>query len=277
VNHACTRHPPSATCYRRHGCRCSGCDADFKRRKKLSRNGMCGMVDAEPVRKHIIALQSRGYGTAGIATAAGVGNQLIEYALTTARKVHRDTARKILAVTEPAGLVDVTGTRRRLQALAALGWTFSDMSERLGYSRAAVHHWTRAGRVSQSTAGIVRRLYDELWDQPPPTGMGAKRNRAAAEQKGWWPPMCWDDDAIDNPDATPHPETARQVWGATLENIEWMADSGELLPGIAARLGIAEQSVRDVLRRSGRSNLLARIAPDLNPISRNGIPRGRVA
>lgn len=259
--HTCIEHEPSATCYRRHGCRCDGCGRDFRRRKKLSRNGMCGMVDAEPVRRHILALQARGYSASGIASAAGVGNQLVEYALTTARKVHADTARKLLAVEVPAGLVDATGTRRRMQALAAIGWTFSELSARLGCDRTQVHHWTTTARVTQETAATARRLYDELWNVEPPECMGATRNRSMAASKGWAPPLAWDDDEIDDPAATPHEWQRIKRSTNRRDDLVEAAELGAPLASLIERFGIGAKGVERALFRAGRNDLWRRIVP----------------
>lgn len=48
-----------------------------------------------------------------------------------------------------------------------------------------------------------------------------------------------------------------------------MADTGEVLAGIARRLGIAEDSVKRQLQRHGRRDLIRRIDPTLNQHSHN--------
>ena len=54
-----------------------------------------------------------------------------------------------------------------------------------------------------------------------------------------------------------------------VENVEWMADTGEVLAGIARRLGISEDSVKRQLQRHGRPDLIRRIDPTLNQHSHN--------
>ncbi len=259
-SHTCTEHEPSASCFRRHGCRCTGCYADARRRKKLSRNGLCGMVDAAPIRRHILALQARGYRASGIATAAGVSTNLITYTLTTARKVHAATARKILAVEEPSGVVDATGTRRRIQALIALGWTFSALASRLGYTRAAVHHWTRHDSVTTASAAAARQLYDELWDQPPPPGMAATRNRNLAARSGWPPPMAWDDDLIDDPTGVPGDWHRTDRLSVSREDVIEAAELGASLAALVERFG-TPAAIERALYRAGRGDLWHRINP----------------
>ena len=99
------------------------------------------------------------------------------------------------------GFTSSIGTRRRLQALAAIGWRWSDLGDLLGTTWQAVqyiaagHHPT----VWTSTADRVEAVYELLSGTPGPSPTA--RHRAAA--KGWAPPLGWDDDQIDNPDARP--------------------------------------------------------------------------
>lgn len=99
-----------------------------------------------------------------------------------------------------APLVDATGTRRRVQALSALGWSQSYLGERFGVGVSAVQQWTVSSLVQAKTATSVRRLYDELSMTPGPSA----RARGWAAKRGWPPPLAWDDDTIDDPAARPY-------------------------------------------------------------------------
>lgn len=95
-------------------------------------------------------------------------------------------------------LIDSAGTRRRLQALAVIGWPRNILSERLGTARStltALKHGR--GRVHRDTAAKVAALYDELSMTQGPS----RRTRTEALAKGWVPPLAWDDDKIDRPEA----------------------------------------------------------------------------
>lgn len=99
-------------------------------------------------------------------------------------------------------VVDATGTRRRLRALAALGWPMVILAAQLGYREAqAVSRLCQPGttRVNVATAAAVRRLYDQLSMTPGPS----PRARATAARSGWLPPLAWDDADLDNPAAAP--------------------------------------------------------------------------
>lgn len=102
--------------------------------------------------------------------------------------------------------VDATGTRRRLQALCALGWSFRELGHRLGVDDALIGRWARATTVRRSTSTRVDELYEQLSGTVPPTTTQAQRFSAAraretARREGWVPPLAWDD--IDTDPAPP--------------------------------------------------------------------------
>ena len=88
--------------------------------------------------------------------------------------------------------VDGLGSRRRLQALAAMGYSISDLSLRLGYSRTYLGQILKGRRVRSDNAANIAQLYDELCmtlsDHPLAT-----RARRHAQHMGWVPPLAWDD------------------------------------------------------------------------------------
>lgn len=87
--------------------------------------------------------------------------------------------------------VDATGTIRRLQALAAIGWSTVDLAEYLDRSPCDLRK-TRTGywpTVRRGTAQAVAALYEQLCMTPGPS----KVARAAAARGGWLPPLAWDD------------------------------------------------------------------------------------
>jgi transcriptional regulator with XRE-family HTH domain len=99
------------------------------------------------------------------------------------------------------------GTRRRLQALAAIGWSAEELGARLGITAQALRR-TRSheGPVERRTHERVIALYDEISMTPGPS----KRARSLAVRNGWAPPLAWDDDALDDPNAEPAHTTARE-------------------------------------------------------------------
>jgi hypothetical protein len=113
--------------------------------------------------------------------------------------------------------IDATGTRRRIQALYAIGHREDDLARRLGYTspkrvfaeRACVipfmHNANSRARVYASTAAKVAALYDELRDVPGPS----KHLRERARRFGWHRPDEWDTADIDDPASTPPGGVAR--------------------------------------------------------------------
>jgi hypothetical protein len=98
--------------------------------------------------------------------------------------------------------IDSTGTVRRIRALQAIGWSLSDIDEALGHRAGTnyAHNLTRQERVHLTTAQRVAAVYDKLSMRLGPSD----RCRSAARRRGWLPPLVWDDDTIDDPDARPH-------------------------------------------------------------------------
>lgn len=104
-------------------------------------------------------------------------------------------------------IVDGAGTRRRLRALAALGWTFTMLADRLGVTNRAVRELAYAATVRDYSAETVRALYDDLSMTVPTSennyAAGAiLRQRRHAARNGWLPPLALDDDTIDLPETT---------------------------------------------------------------------------
>lgn len=106
-------------------------------------------------------------------------------------------------------LVDGIGTRRRLQALAAIGWTYAEIAARIGKNTPAVQRVAQGcdPRVRTVTAEAIRRVYEQLSMTPGPSTLV----RGYATRHGWPPPLAWDDDLIDDPDATPNLSSTEPV------------------------------------------------------------------
>ena len=102
-----------------------------------------------------------------------------------------------------AGLVDATGTVRRLQALVAIGHPQTTLAARLRVAPPAVSILIHGRRefVATETYWAVAKLFSELWTQPV-DGSRGNRSRAIAKANGWVSPLAWDD--IDNPKQHPN-------------------------------------------------------------------------
>ena len=237
------KHGLTSTCYVVHLCGCRACmDGNARRRRDRYRLLAYGRYqDAhqpiEPIRQHLQALVDTGMIPERIAISAGVGGATVRRLLNseTARFVTGATARKLLAVTPDSstlaaqGRVNGRATRRRLQALAAIGWNHHEIARRLGYPRWKVNKALEGAYVDIRVHDDIAALYDELWDQQPPTHTRAQRvgrsyALTVARRHGWLPPLAWDDI-----DTDPAPPTAGQE---------------PLLDEIAIELALAGQNVR---------------------------------
>lgn len=212
------------TAYVRDRCRCADCRAANAAASRRRERGLAyarwqPWADAAPVRAHILALADCGIGRLHLAQLSGVNVRHLG-ALVNGRdgrlqqRVRGETARRILAVTPdksnraPNSTVDGIGTRRRLQALAALGWPISWLADLLDRDPTNLGRAVHSGQVTARTAADVAALYDRLWDTHPPIGTGRRRRavmdalRRAADQ-GWLTPLAWDD-----PDHDPEPPSS---------------------------------------------------------------------
>ncbi len=117
-----------------------------------------------------------------------------------AATARRQSRYRLDVLTGNPHMLNAVGTRRRIQALSAIGWTYGDLAERLGVTRSAVHHLTdERPRIEATTARRITALYDRLSMTPGPSAI----TRARALAAGWPPPLAWDDDTIDDPTAKP--------------------------------------------------------------------------
>ncbi|MFI7448143.1 hypothetical protein ACIBQX_11650 [Nonomuraea sp. NPDC049714] len=203
--------------YRYGGCRCGPCRAANAASANRYRMGlMSGThrrdVHAEPVRQHVQRLQNSGLGIPAIAELAGLDTQRLSALMyghpsknqPPSKTVRPSTADKILAVhagqVPTRGWLPAVGTRRRLQALAAIGWPIKHVGELAGLPDAHAHRILAApdgGRVKARTARAVAAVYDRLWNVDPAgagqLGASIRRVKKVAAAKGWLPPVAWDD------------------------------------------------------------------------------------
>lgn len=246
--------------YKKDLCRCEPCSRAASREdKRIALNTLTGghsYVDAGPARRHVRALLT--VLTVGqIQARSGVNRTAIRGLIgdlphkPQARRITRATHNALMAVRatrigpETAGLVDGTGTRRRLCALTAIGWDSATVCRRLGWAdsthRLIINHPER--RITVRARNQVDTLYRQLADTPPPPSLGATKARRRALRRGWPPPAAWDDDTIDDPAIGPlglapdaHPATIAFALGKRAEDV-------------AAVLGVSESTVRKLAGR----------------------------
>ncbi len=211
--------------YVKDRCRCSECTAANTAASRIvSRERIYGRwqpyVDAGPVREHIAALRAAGIGVERIAHLADLSvGHIRELAghgrddSSRTQRVRPSTATRVLSIgmgdasRAPCSRVDATGTRRRLQALVAVGWSAEELAAQLGRRPSSLRRSLTGESVTARTALEVATLYERLWNVPPPRATSKQRAvaddaRAHAVVQGWLPPLAWDD--IES-DPTPPP------------------------------------------------------------------------
>jgi transcriptional regulator with XRE-family HTH domain len=227
-------------------------------------------VDGDPVRQHVRDLQASGTGWRRVAELAGLNRSTLNKILyggpgdrPPARRIRAETAQAILRVRPslaPHALTDAIGTHRRLQALVAAGHSQAQLAARLGVTRPNFGAMMGRGQVTVQTREAVRDLYDQLWNQRPPehdqhSRQAASRARNLARARGWAPPLAWDDDLIDRPDARPAEGWQRST-RKTHRASELAADATELLAQgstreqAAERLGVKLAALEQALLRT---------------------------
>jgi transcriptional regulator with XRE-family HTH domain len=235
-------------------------------------------VAAGPAREHVRALGQQGIGWRRAAELAGISKSTMRSLMFGASgrdasaQIRPETAAAVLAVpaasrnVAPGTPVDATGTRRRVEALVATGWSRAKLGERLGIEPTGMSELLRREQVTAGRARAVADLYDELWNRPPPERewrekISAARSRNYAREHGWAPPAAWDDDLIDNP-RTP-PPAGWQRTSATPRGAELAEEAAELLRQdytrelAAERLGVSRNTLDKAIERhqaSGREH-----------------------
>jgi hypothetical protein len=212
--------------YRLDGCRCYICGYarsryDENRTKAITAGTWQPWVDAEPVRSHIRSLQSCGMGLRTIANCAGVDRKRLQAVLngrpergtSPQEKVRPELASAVLSVEPtlenlaPSTLISPVGTRRRIRALVAVGWPQHYLAAHLGMTPSNFGSMVTRDYVLVRRALQVRAMYDALWRADPAergaSPGGITRAKRYASDRRWAPVGAWDDDTIDNPNASP--------------------------------------------------------------------------
>jgi lambda repressor-like predicted transcriptional regulator len=188
--------------------------AYLKRWRYERSHGLLRTTDPGRVTEHIDQLRGAGWSVRSIAEAAGVCPTAVSRLLLRKQTcVTRKVAEKLLAV-DPgailardnrAGFVLKAGAVRRIQALLAIGHRHEDITAAMRDADRAIRTTSqlvmhqRGVWVAASTRDAVCAAYERLSMHPGPS---AKTVRLAAKS-GYAPPLAWDDESIDNPEATP--------------------------------------------------------------------------
>lgn len=276
-------------CYVDHGCRRPECREAWrvygaKRNREIvyGRREVGHPVSGSLARAHIEWLLSEGMTIKAILNQCGLSYPTVSR-IRQGKGIWSTTRDEVLQVvpeprlltdeTPDAALVDGAGTRRRLRALAVLGWNCAQLAESLGGGAPQVVRGAMLKGEDEPTradyARSVGYVYEQLWDQQPPVTNRYQKSqytrvRKDALERGWAPPMAWDEESIDNPDAQPAPWREVADLGSArrrmhLDDLEDCISWGLDITGAAARLEVTKDAVEACARRAQRPDILKRL------------------
>lgn len=182
------------------------CASHYDKRRRLLRfQGHYQPTRLDDVREHLALLRRNGWSWVRIGNAAHIDSRLIQAVVRGEREtLPRVKVRQILAVTPdplPSRLsVNAIGARRRLRALACMGWSTVDIADHAGLSTSTLRQIAGgADSVRSSTAQQIDVVYRLLRNRFG----GSKRAVMRARERGYVPPTGWIPETIDDPAAAP--------------------------------------------------------------------------
>ncbi|MBM4587609.1 hypothetical protein GS507_05305 [Rhodococcus hoagii] len=220
------------------------------RKRKMEAAGVDTLVDAGPVRAHVLELLGYGMNPRMIAWQAGVPDTTVRIIRDGVHQQTRVWVAERLTRVQPLPhpnqrTVLTIGALRRTRALQALGWSARDIGDRIGMEATALTAMQRRTRIDYRTWSRIRDVYEALSATPGPS----KIARASAARKGWLNPFEWEGYDIDDPRVTP-PRSARTTAdrsGARADRLEQVADltaQGLSAGAIADQLGVSERQIQ---------------------------------
>jgi hypothetical protein len=218
---------------------------------------------AQPVRDHVNALRAAGMSPARISERTGVGIGTLNYLLfgeaeyPVPAQIRTESAQTLLAFWPTlddfadGARIDETGTIRRMQALATMGWLPVEIAKHTPLSKHTFFNMRPGRRVTAAVARIVRDFYQQYADKPAEEcGVrlrSARYARTWAAAKNFAPPIAWDDDTIDDPQAEPNYGDRTPRYIALAENCAELERQGHTREQIAERLGVTRDGLQAAL------------------------------
>lgn len=272
------RHGTTAgtTCIRRpHSywttCDCTDCTLDRRRKGKAHSAGRPYRLPAEAAWEVLEDRIQRGWTALAIASACGLdpnyfSPHLADYRRGSSRRhIGPNLVPIILAMGRPtAGQVGAEPTRRRLRALARIGYSLTTLSDRTGVKLTTLSMIrSRNERCTAVVANAVTDIYNKLHMTP---GDNADATHYATTHE-WPAPLAWDN--IDDLDETP--TGVYKPPGSTAEyNIERAAkrlaylehavEHGHTLERVTADLDLTRKAILRWCQRNERRDIWATLA-----------------
>lgn len=168
-----------------------------RRSAKQLKLGRSAFTDATLLRRHLNALAAQGMSNADIARAGNSsGETVARIRKGQITRVKHDTLRRLAAVTAGPSdtLMPLEPARRRIQALAAMGYELRWIADHLDVTPQHLANWIhpyrpQVTRIHRDTHDMICALYDTHHMIPGPSA----RTRAIAAKRRWFAPLAWDD------------------------------------------------------------------------------------
>ncbi|MFF9175929.1 hypothetical protein [Streptomyces sp. NPDC014793] len=263
-------HHRNLTCYTDYRCRLPECVERYNtwqqnRLRAVAAGTWKPFIDATPVREHLLELYAAGFTPHRVSVITDIDWNTVRLYTQAAprqgrgmiRQTTPEFAAKILAIKpEPTlpGRVDPTGTRRRIQALVAIGWPLKELGPHIGVKPDHVRRIIKRNeQVFGTTAQATADAYDRLRNSQPRkhgvSEIGVARARKYAKEHRWAPPSYWAErmDVIDDPDFEPMYGVTRREIVAQDAN-EVMRFAGLDRQAAAERLGISKAYIDHAFR-----------------------------
>lgn len=243
-------HHNTLTCVKDYGCLLPGCRDRYKAYQRNRYHARVAgtwqpLVDAEPIRQHILTLHAAGITDVRISELANLPFATVAgftriHGTTNNRRARKrrcttEVAAKVLAITTDEATptcVDATGTRRRIQALVAAGWPMVHLAPHFGLAVRTVIALINQERIYARNAKVVAEAYLRLTAMRPDRNGVSRRSvtraRNLAANRRWANKTYWADrmDVIDDPHFTPEYGLTRAELLA--EEARWLIETGGL-------------------------------------------------
>lgn len=226
---------------------CDRCYLLFQR-DRIAKGWIPGVMSTEPVIDHLERLQAVGIGYRRVAEFVGHERAVIQK-IKRHDKILRNIGERILRIpvdwrlAKDEARLDATGSRRRLQALLAIGYDNRTQAREAGYTENSV--WRiQSGAQSIIEAAAARRIeeaFNRLQMTSGPSGRAVNR----AKMLGYPPPLAWDEDDIDDPNAMPD---ARVNVYASARRLQALCRMGFAQKYLAERLSLTPDVISEILR-----------------------------
>lgn len=221
-----------------------------------------GVPLAGGVRTHLKALLRAGFAMKDLVSLTGLSrHELGEMLRSNATHTSQKSASRVMSVQfhpidDGRRKTPAIGAKRRLQALAALGFSLESLAARVHRSVAEVEALHHGGLITRRLWFTISELYDELSMTASAPDEGVRD--WARHEMGWPPPLAWDDDEIDDPRAHPHnPSGCLGVDEVAIKrcvdgdnSINLSPDEVQVILGMSEKRGWSRRALADVLGTS---------------------------